>query len=225
MSLLSQLWCQESIRPAAAATLLYFTLLTTVWYIRFWVAQNDQLLPCLMQHPIQKFEDGCGDRLDYNWLQWCKWAKVVLLLIRLVPACLHVWFVICGRPFRTKSDHEALHPRHVQIQRSPFFLYCFGLSFPVLWISKTHGKHPHLLLSNDRGESTSSYRWTGWVWGIITTGWSSRLQGESPIVFAGVYGIYFHITLKKNQTIATGHQLDLETLGLLTEYARKRPGC
>ena len=48
--------------------------------------------------------------------------------------------------------------------------------------------------SNEWGEPTASYRWTGWAWDI--TGWSSsRLQEyysiTRPSYFTGIYGICF----------------------------------
>ena len=50
---------------------------------------------------------------------------------------------------------------------------------------------------------------TSWLWDI--TGWSSRLQ-ENFWSFRGIYRMYPD-SIKKNQSMSTCNQLDLETLG------------
>jgi hypothetical protein len=47
----------------------------------------------------------------------------------------------------------------------------------------------------NRGELTVSYRWTDWVWEILT-GWSSRLQGNELSVVLEEFRREYHASIQ-----------------------------
>ena len=177
-----------------------------------------------MQHRIQKFEDGCGDRLDYN----CSGVSEprYFFLIRLVPACLPA--CMCDLRFVGDPSDPSLIKRLCILVTCkskgphPFFIV-FAWVFLFCEFPK-HTKKPPSPPSNDQGESTASCRWTGWVWGI-TTGWSSRLQGKSPIVLQESMEYISHYTEEKPKDRNRSPPVGLGNTRILNRLCSKTSRC
>ena len=80
-----------------------------------------------------------------------------------------------------------------------------------------------VVLLDERGELTASYRWASWVW--EKTGWSWRRLTFREITdrFRGIYGIIYLKVITKALKITTCNRLDFGNTWILTNYAQKPP--
>ena len=66
----------------------------------------------------------------------------------------------------------------------------------------------------EQGESTASYRWTGWV--LRNDRLTVETSGDLPIIYRGICRMYLK-SMKKNRKMSTFNRLDLETRGSRTD--------